>query len=242
VALPVFSAFHASALTERSSETIDHVVFAVRTTDAMRADFTRPGQFVKMRVRAEDGVEHEGIFALATAPFESRFAFLARTNNPAGGEAADRIARMPMSAPLEITMPAGDGFALEHAHGRDLALVAVGTAIAPVRSVLETILRDRASYRAISLDYGLRSPTHLPFARDVDRWRESGVQVSLHVGHVRDDASYAGVRAQDALFERVGAAIAETVVLAVGHDALVREVRSRHAAAGGDPALVLHNY
>jgi hypothetical protein len=40
----------------------------------------------------------------------------------------------------------------------------------------------------------------------------------------------------------LGTRVRDVVVLAVGHDALVREVRERYAAAGGDPANVLHNY
>lgn len=240
--LPVFSAFEPSTLTLRTSETVDHIVFSVRTTDAMRAAFKRAGQFVKIRVEGDAQKPHEGIFAIATAPFEERMSFLARTNNPAGGEAADRIARMPIGAPLEVTLPAGVGFSLERAYGRDLAFVAVGTAIAPVRSALEVVLRDRAWYGALSLDYGLRSLEHLPFATDIERWRSLGVRVTLHVGRVRDDGTHDGVRAQDALFERLGLDAHDVALLAVGHDALVREVRARHAEAGGEPHLVLHNY
>ena len=242
MALPEFSAFHPSTLASRTRETPDHVVFEVAATSAMLDAFTRPGQFVKMRVHGEDGRAHTGIFALATAPFERALRFLARTNNPEGGEAADRIAAMPMSAPLEITLPVGDGFALDRARGRDLALVAVGTALAPVRSALEVALRERDAYGALSLDYGLRELGHLPFARDVERWRAAGVAVHLHVSAPQPDGSLAGVRAQDALFDRLGARTAETAILAVGHDALVREVRARHAQRGGAPELVLHNY
>lgn len=242
MSLPVFSAFHPSALTERTHETLDHVVFGVEASDAMRAAFQRAGQFVKMRVRAADGAEHEGIFALASAPFEARFSFLARMNNPAGGEAADRIARMPIGGAIEVTLPAGDGFALDRARGRDLAFVAVGTALAPVRSALEEVLRDRAAYGALSLDYGLRSLEHLPFRADVERWRSLGVRVALHPGVAHTDGTVEGVRAHDALFERLGPRLADVAVLAVGHDALVREVRARYAEAGGATDLVLHNY
>lgn len=211
-------------------------MFELAPDAAMHAGFTHAGQFVKMRVPSDDGVLYEGIFAIASAPFDERLAFLVRTNNPVGGEAADRIARIEVGAPIEVTLPAGDGFALESVRGRDLAFVAVGTALAPVRSALEVVLRDRAAYGSLSLDYGLRSLAHLPFAADVARWRSHGVTVELHTGHSRDDGSYEGVRAQDALFDRLGAQAANVVVVAVGHDALVREVRTRHAG------LVLHNY
>lgn len=238
----MFSAFEPSALDERTNETIDHIVFSVRTSAAMHAAFRSPGQFVKMRVRDEAGASHEGIFAIASAPGEKRIAFLARTNNPSGGEAADRIARMPLHTPLEVTLPAGDGFALERVRHRDLALVAVGTALAPVRSVLEHILRERELYGALSLDYGLRSLAHLPFARDVERWRSLGVRVDLHVLEVRVDGTYEGSRAQDAFFARLGPRAGASVVIAVGPDALLRDVRDRYSALGGDPRDVLHNY
>jgi CDP-4-dehydro-6-deoxyglucose reductase len=240
--LPVFSAFEPSALVERATETSEHVVFSVHADDDLRAAYRAPGQFVKMRVRSESSTTHEGIFAIASAPFEQKLAFLIRTNNPVGGEAADRIARMPIDAPIEITRPAGDGFAIHRAANRDLAIVAVGTAMAPIRSVVETLLHEPTLRpRSISIDYGLRSPLHLPFARDVDGWRSSGVSVALHVGEVRPDGSHVGPRAQDALFDHVDAKNLP-VVIAVGPDALVAEVRARYAALGGDPADVLHNY
>lgn len=243
VALPAFSAFEESSLEARVHETSDHVVFSIHTTDAMRGAFRHAGQFVKMRVRSESGdAEHEGIFAIASARGEPRFSFLARKNNPEGGEAADRIARMPIGAPIAVTLPAGDGFALERARGHDLAFVAVGTALAPVRSALEEVLSERRAYGVLSLDYGLGAMTLLPFREDVERWAASGVAVSLHPGHPRADGAYEGTRAQDALFARLGDRVAEVVVLAVGHDALVREVRARYVEAGGLPERVLHNY
>lgn len=242
MALPTFSPFVPSALVEKAKVAVDHVLFRVAATEEMLAAFTRAGQFVKMRVRAEDERVHEGIFAIAAAPFERRLVFLARTHNPEGGEAADRIARMAIGAPLEITLPAGDGFALERARGRDLAFVAVGTALAPVRSALEVVLKERTAYGTLSLDYGLRTRARLPFAGDVDRWKAFGVKVTLHVSERQSDGTFHGVRAQDAMLARLGKRTAQTAIVAVGHPELLADVRARHAAAGGDPALVLHNY
>ena len=242
MALPTFSAFVPSALTERARVAVDHIAFRIAATEDALAAFVRPGQFVKMRVRAEDGALHEGIFALPSAPFERRLAFVARTSNPDGGEAADRVAVMAIGAGLEVTLPAGDGFPLERARGRDLAFVCVGTAIAPVRSALEVVLRDRASFGALSLDYGLRSLAHSPMPDDLDRWRMLGVRVALHVSSPRADGTVDGPRAQDALFARLGPRTRGTAIVAVGHPALVADVRARVAAAGGDGSLVLVNH
>jgi NAD(P)H-flavin reductase len=242
MALPVFSAFAPSALAERRDVAVDHVAFRIIANEDALAAFVRPGQFVKMRVRAEDEQQHEGIFALASAPSERRLSFIVRTRNPEGGEAADRIAELSIGAPIEVTLPAGEGFALERAEGHDVALIAAGTAIAPVRSAMEVILASRAKYGAISVDYGLRSLAHLPIREDVDRWRARGIDVRLHLSSPRADGTIDGVLAHVAYLTRVGARARDQAIIAVGHSAMVREVRERVGALGGDPGLVLHNY
>ncbi len=240
--LPVFSPFTPSALVERRELAIDHIGFRVSATDDALEAFTRPGQFVKMRVRGADDAPHEGIFALASSPLERRLSFIVRTRNAEGGEAADRIAELSIGTPLEMTLPAGDGFALERAEGRDVAFIAVGTAIAPVRSALEMILASRGDYGALSLDYGVRSLAHLPIAEDIDRWSARGVDVRLHLSVPRPDGTIEGVLAHMAYLDRVGARARDQAIIAVGHSAMVREVRDQVIALGGDPELVLHNY
>ena len=242
MALPVFSAFAPSSLAERTDVAIHHVAFRIEAAEAALSAFVRPGQFVKMRVRGEDDRAHEGIFALASAPAERRLSFIVRTHNPEGGEAADRIAELAVGAPIEVTRPAGDGFALERAEGRDLAFIAVGTAIAPVRSALEVVLAAREKFGALSLDYGLRSLGHLPIRDDVDRWQDLGVDVHLHVSSPGPNGTIVGPLAHDAYLERVGDRAREQAIVAVGHTAMVRQLRERLAALGGDPELVLHNY
>jgi NAD(P)H-flavin reductase len=242
MALPVFSPFVPSALAERRDVAIDHIAFRIVTNDEALAAFVRPGQFVKMRVRAADEQLHEGIFALASAPGEGRLSFIVRTHNTEGGEAADRIAQLSIGAPIEVTLPAGDGFAMERAEGKDVAFVAVGTAIAPVRSALEVILASRKKYGAVSVDYGLRSLRHLPVAEDVDRWRARGVDVRLHVSTPKADGTIEGVLAHVAYLTRVGKRARDQAIIAVGHSAMVRQLREQVAALGGDPELVLHNY
>jgi NAD(P)H-flavin reductase len=242
MALPVFSPFSPSALAERRDVAIDHIAFRIVANEDALSAFLRPGQFVKMRVRGADDVLHEGIFALASAPGDGRLSFIVRTHNAEGGEAADRIAELSIGAPIEVTLPAGDGFALERAEGRDVAFIAAGTAIAPVRSALEVVLASRAKYGALSLDYGLRSLAHLPIAEDVDRWRARGVDVRLHVSSPRADGTIEGVLAHVAYLTRAGQRARDSAIIAVGHSAMVRQVREQVAALGGDPELVLHNY
>ena len=208
--------------------------------DALAAH-ERAGQFCRVRVALEDGSLAEGIFAMLSAPRERALRFLVRTPNPAGGEAADRLAELPVGAALEMSLPAGEGFALERARGRDLHFVATGTAIAPVRAAIEVVLRDRAAYGRLTLDHGLRSEAHLAVGDELARWRDAGVDVRLHYSTLDADGTLHGVRVQDALVERE-AALRGAAVVAVGQSAMVHELREAMERLGGDPSLVMSNY
>lgn len=86
---------------------------------------------------------------------------------------------------------------MNEAVGRDLLLVAGGTGVAPLRSVLEEAFRRRPEYGQITLLYGAKTPRDLLFASDFDRWaaqrdthllltvdRTDGMPWHLHVGVV----------------------------------------------------------
>ncbi|AKF07674.1 ferredoxin--NADP reductase [Sandaracinus amylolyticus] len=239
--LPEFSAYAPSTLRARSPVAADQMTLELDAPEGALERFERAGQFCRVRVGTEGGPLHEGIFAMLSAPHERALRFLIRTPNPEGGEAADRLAAMAVGSPLEVTMPAGEGFALDRAAGRDLYFVATGTAIAPVRSALESVLRERGRWGALSLDHGLRSEAHLAIPEDVERWRDRGVDVRLHYSFPRPDGTLSGVRAQDAVLERVRD-FGRAAFVAVGQSAMVKELRAMVAERGGDPSLVLHNY
>lgn len=239
--LPEFSPYAPSTLRSREPVATDQMVIALDAPPGALDLHTRPGQFCRVRVTTDGGEAHEGIFAMLSAPHERALRFLIRTPNVEGGEAADLLAAMPVGSAVEITMPAGDGFALERARGRDLSFVATGTAIAPVRAAIESVLRERDAWGALSLDHGLRSPEHLAVPGEVERWRERGVDVRLHYSVPQPDGTLLGVRAQDAALEHARD-IRNAAFVAVGQSAMVKELRGMVAARGGDPSLVLHNY
>ncbi|MDQ3033957.1 MAG: hypothetical protein M3Y87_16190 [Myxococcota bacterium] len=239
--LPEFSPYLASTLVTRVPVATDQMTLEIAPPDGALELFQRPGQFCRIRVAADEAAAHEGIFAMLSAPGEHALRFLIRTPNPEGGEAADRLAVLPIGSPLEITLPTGDGFPVDRARGRDLHFVATGTAIAPVRSAMEFVLSRRSDFGSLTLHHGLRSPEHLAIADDVERWRAAGVEIFLHYSEPRPDGSLLGVRVQDAVLERVHA-FERAAFIACGQSAMVKELREMIAARRGDPTLVLHNY
>lgn len=203
--------------------------------DGFGEAYERPGQFCKIRVGGD-----EGIFAMYSAPGEPGARFLVRVGNPIGGEAADALAALPDGAPIEMTLPAGEGFALEQARGRDLFFIATGTGIAPVRAALEWVLLRRGEYGAISLDHGLRSAAHLAIGDDLARWRDAGVDVRVHFSTPDVAGDVRGTTVQDALRER-GPDLRNAAVVAVGQPEMLESLLEEVVYLGGDPELFLKN-
>ena len=239
--LPTFSSFEPATLLSRRDVAIDQIVVELGASERAVAQHTRAGQFLKARVDDADGNTLEGIFAMLSAPRERSLRFLLRKNNAEGGEAADRLALIPEGSPLSISDPAGDGFALERALGRDVVVIATGTAIAPARAAIEVMLEERGRYGAITLDYGVRSEGHVAIGDDLARWRDAGIEIGIHVSELDASGKLVGVRAQDVALARIRDA-SRTTVVAVGQSALVKELRATFASRGGDPERVLHNY
>lgn len=232
--LPTFSEPAPATLIAARPAARDQAFVDVVPPEGFADAYTRPGQFCKIRLG-----EVEGIFAMFSAPRVQPVRFLVRVGNPEGGEAADLLASMPDGASIEMSMPAGNGFPLERARGRDIYFVATGTGIAPVRAAIETVLEDRASYAALSLDHGVRSEEHLAVRDDIARWRAAGLSVHVHFstplpGGVR------GTTVQEAIRER-HRSLADAAVVAVGQDDMLDALREVFLELGGDPALFLKN-
>lgn len=233
--LPVFTEYAPATLLRARPAAEAQAFIDVAPPPGFAEAYVRAGQFCKIRVG-----EHEGIFAMFSSPSEPPARFLVRVGNPEGGEAADLLATLRDGAPIEMTLPAGEGFRLERAEGRDVRFVATGTGVAPVRAAIEQVLEARERYGALSLDHGVRSEAHLAIGEDVARWRRLGVRVDVHVSTPDEAGAPVGTTVQGALRAR-GASLAETAVVAVGQpemlDALLEEV----VLLGGDPALFLKN-
>jgi NAD(P)H-flavin reductase len=130
----------------------------------------RAGQYVKLSV---DGVG-EGFFAIASAPGDGHhFEFLIKGGTPL----ADALKGRRAGEQVKVSAPAGKGFPLEQARGRDLLLVATGSGISPIRSVLAEVMRDRKAYGAVTLIFGARTPTQFAYERELEAWERAGVTV-----------------------------------------------------------------
>ncbi len=232
--LPELSRLAPARLLDTRPAAEEQAFLEVEPPPGFVAAHQRPGQFCKIRVGA-----HEGIFAMLSPPGE-RPRFLVRVGNPEGGEAADALAALPSGSPIQMSLPAGRGFALERARGKDVRFVATGTGVAPVCAAIERVLAERAAYGAISLDHGLRSTRHLAIGESIARWRAEGIVTRIAYSSLGADGRVVGSTVQDTLR---GACpdLAGAAIVAVGQSAMLASLRALVRELGGDPADVLTN-
>jgi len=130
----------------------------------------QPGQVA--RIRQSDGVET--YYAFASGPDGlPEFEFLVGKNSPYG----DQIFREASAERIAIDSPMGNAFPLDRMVGRSVVLMGIGTAIAPLRSALQTMMLHPKRYPRIRVLYGVRQFEDICFPEEWDSWRKAGVEV-----------------------------------------------------------------
>jgi NAD(P)H-flavin reductase len=197
----------------------------------------RPGQVVKARTEAG-----EGFFALASAPDPGATAELLVKR---GGKIADAlvVAAVPGRS-IELTRPFGAGFPVEEAEGRDVLVFAAGSAIGPIRSLLQHLMVHRNRFGRVTLFYGQRRGAEFAYRAEHLDWERRGIRVVLCPSG--EDDAWQGVRgwvqevARSLAFG--GAPPGEAVAFVSGMTAMVDDVRLTLAAAGVPPGRVHANF
>jgi len=86
------------------------------------------------------------------------------------GGLTSKLHTMGAGDDLGIRGPLGNGFPMADFEGADCLLVAGGIGMAPLRSVVNTILAERDKYGRMILLYGNRSPDDILFTNELDEW------------------------------------------------------------------------
>jgi NAD(P)H-flavin reductase len=197
----------------------------------------RPGQVVKARTPAG-----EAFYALASAPDPGGAAELLVKR---GHKVSDALVSAAAAGrTLELTRPFGAGFPLAEAEGRDVLLFAAGSAIAPIRALVQHLVTHRNRFGRITLFYGQRHGAEFAYRGEHLDWERRGVRVVL-CPSAEDDA-WQGLRGRVQEVARSlafgGAAPGDAVAFVSGMTAMVEDVRRTLAAAGIPPERVRANF
>lgn len=148
-------------------ETWDTKTFrAVFANEELRNDFPyEPGQFQEVSVF---GVG-EATFCLAsTATRKGYIEFSVKKF----GTVTSALHDLDEGATVGIRAPLGNHFPYEAFKGRDLWFIGGGIGMAPLRSLLNFCLDNRADYQQVNIIYGARSSGDLCFKYEFDEWKK----------------------------------------------------------------------
>lgn len=120
----------------------------------------------------------ESYFAVASAPEDKgKLQFLVKD----GKGAAGAIFAMKPGDEVQVKGPIGKGFPIDNYKGRDIVIQAVGSAIAPMRGVVRSIIQRRKDFGKVTAVFGVRTPDEFPFRGEIDEWKAGGIDVVLTV-------------------------------------------------------------
>ena len=205
----------------------DVSVLRLRLPAGQRAKF-QAGQY--LQVRLEDGSAR--CYSMANPPHESDGATL-HIRHVAGGQFSARVAQLAPGDLLQIELPFGN-VALAPDDTRPIVFVAGGTGFAPVKSILDDMLKKRVQ-RDITLIWGAREPQGLYLRAAVERWQKQwpAFRFVAALSDTPSDAAggaFAG-RVDEAVRKTFGS-LAGHVVYCCGSPPMVSAVRAAAAETG----------
>lgn len=128
-----------------------------------------PGQYI---IASPTG-EKEGFYALANGPELPEFELLIKRSQGS----ADAMTSLEEGDEISIQAPAGKGFPVMEHQGHDLLLFASGSAIAPLRAVIQQIMSHRDEYGKVYLYYGHYYPSEFAYRDEFSTWQKSGINL-----------------------------------------------------------------
>jgi len=97
------------------------------------------------------------------------------------------MTRLRPGAELALRGPLGRPWPIEDAYGRDVAIVAGGIGLAPLRGVLDQVLAERDRFTSIRVYIGARTPRDRLFVDELDALTAQGVDIRLTVDRAGPD-------------------------------------------------------
>lgn len=138
-------------------------LFQFRLRDGSRLDY-KPGQFVEVSVF---GVGEAPISISSSPTRDDSFELGVREV----GNVTQALHRLAPGSLVGIRGPFGNGFPVAEVAGHDLLLVAGGTGICPIRSMVQYALDKRSQFGRVILLYGCREPGEQLFHDELKEWR-----------------------------------------------------------------------
>ena len=193
-----------------------------------------PGQVAVLRV----GDEPPAYFAFAGAPEDRELEILVKRTIGASVALFD----MKEGDSVELLDVAGHGFDLGPLHRRDLVFVAMGTGVAPLRSVLRHVLERKAEFGKLVVLYGARTPDDFCYRDETESWEDAGVELRQVISRPGDHDWSGPTGYVQSLLDHVLPDLKSPVALVCGSREMIAQTRDRLQQMGFAANAILTNY
>jgi sulfhydrogenase subunit gamma (sulfur reductase) len=192
-------------------------LFTIELPDSKSLDH-RPGPFVEVSIL---GVG-EAPISISSSPSRSNGVFEMCVRKV--GDVTGAIHRLEAGDKIGLRGPFGHGFPIEKFRGKDMLFAPGGLGLAPLRSLINQVLDDRALFGRVILLYGAKTPPELLFKDELREWAGRS-DIELHLSVDRGDETWTGnVGVITTLFKFITVNPRNTVAVTVGPPAMYRFV------------------
>ncbi|MFU8772538.1 MAG: FAD/NAD(P)-binding protein [Anaerolineales bacterium] len=192
-------------------------VFKLKLPDGISLGH-RPGQFVEV---SSLGIG-EAPISISSSPSRSNGSFEMCVRKV--GDVTSALHNLEVGDTMGIRGPYGRGFPYEKFRGKDILFAPGGLGLAPLRSLINQVLDERALYGRVIILYGARNPSELLFKDELEEWGERD-DVELHLTVDRGDESWTGhIGVITTLFPQISVYPRNTVAITVGPPVMYRFV------------------
>lgn len=140
---------------------------------------------------------------------------------------------------VTVRGPYGTGWDVGAGAGGDIAVVAGGIGLAPLRSALLEIRAHRERYGRVVLLYGARTPGEMVFREDLAAWSDGRDAIETHVTVDHAEPGWRGpVGLVTGLIPAAGFDPARALALVCGPETMMRHVAAALAGAGVPPGQI----
>ena len=150
-------------------------VFTIELPDGISLGH-RPGQFVEVSLF---GIG-EAPISISSSPSRSNGSFEMCVRKV--GDVTSALHKLDVGDYIGIRGPFGRGFPVEKFRGKDVLFAPGGLGLAPLRSLINQVIDERALFDRVIILYGARNPSELLFKDELELWKtRSDVELLLTV-------------------------------------------------------------
>ena len=160
-------------------------------------------------------------FSLASSPRSSRYLVLL-LNSQDRGKGSTFLLEKEKGAEVQISGPYGT-FMLQHEPHRELLFVGTGTGVAPLWSMMATLLEDSCS-QPIKLFWGLRSEVDSYYLKELEAWNTQHKNFSYVLTLSQPSSTWEGKRGRVTDLLQELSKVDHVAAYVCGNRAMVKEV------------------